>query len=131
MVTGAARVVSGIGRLLAAGILAQTLYFKFTAAPESVYIFSRLGVEPWGRVGTGVLEAVCVLLLLFPKTPALGAALACGLMGGAVFSHITNLGIEVQGDHGLLFKLAMVTLLASLTVLVINRRELPLIGSRL
>ena len=131
MITGTTRVVSWIGRLLAGGILAQTLYFKFTASPESVYIFSRLGIEPWGRVGTGVLELVSVLLLLYPKTPALGSVLACGLMGGAIFSHLTRLGIEVQGDHGLLFKLAVVTLFASLTVLVINRRDLPLIGSRL
>ncbi|HEU5220156.1 MAG TPA: DoxX family protein [Gemmatimonadales bacterium] len=131
MVTGAMKALSWIGRLLAAGILAQTLYFKFTGAPESVYIFSRLGVEPWGRIGTGVLELVSVILLLSPRTPALGSVLACGLMAGAIMAHLTMLGISVQGDNGLLFKLALTTLLAALVVLVINRRDLPLIGSRL
>lgn len=131
MVTGPLKVVTLVGRLLAAAILAQTLYFKFTAAPESVYIFSRLGVEPWGRLGTGVLEVICVLLLLYPRTPAIGAALACGLMGGAIFAHLTTLGIEVQGDHGLLFTLSLITLAASLLVLVVYRRDLPLVGHRL
>ncbi len=127
MVTGTARVVSWICRLVAAGILAQTLFFKFTGAPEAVYIFSQLGVEPWGRIATGVVELICVILLLYPKTPAFGGALTCGLMLGAILSHLTTLGIEVQGDHGLLFGLGIVTLAASLVVLVIHRRELPLV----
>ncbi len=126
-----ALLLSWVCQLTAAGILAQTLYFKFTGAPESRYIFSTLGLEPWGRIGTGVLELIAVALLLYPKTPAIGALLAVGLMGGAIMSHLTRLGIEVQGDHGLLFKLAVTVLLTALVVLLLRRRELPVVGDRL
>lgn len=125
-----ATLLSWACQLTAAAILGQTLFFKFTGAPESRYIFSTLGVEPWGRIGTGVLELIAVALLLYPKTPVFGATLAVGLMGGAIMSHLTRLGIEVQGDHGLLFKLAVTVLLASVLVLTLRRRELPLIGDR-
>lgn len=96
-------------RLVAAGILGQTLFFKFSGAAESRWIFETLGAEPWGRLGTGALEAVAVVLLLLPRTAALGALLATGLMAGAIGSHLAVLGIEVQGDGGLLFALACVT----------------------
>lgn len=98
-------------RLVAAGILLQTLYFKFTGAPESVFIFSTLGVEPWGRIASGVLELVASGLLLYTGTAGLGGVLAAGLMAGAVLSHLTTLGIEVQDDGGLLFALAWTVLL--------------------
>ncbi|HEX9895827.1 MAG TPA: DoxX family protein [Gemmatimonadales bacterium] len=127
----AGRIMSWICQLVAAGILSQTLYFKFTGAPESRYIFSTLGIEPWGRIGTGVLEVVAVVLLLLPRTAALGALLAAGLMGGAIVAHLTMLGIEVQGDGGLLFGLALAVLLVSLAVLALRYRELPIIGPRL
>jgi hypothetical protein len=117
-------------QLTAAAILGQTLFFKFTGAPESRYIFTTLGIEPWGRIGTGVAELVAVALLLYPKTSVLGAVLAVGLMGGAIMGHLTRLGIEVQGDHGLLFKLALTVMLASVIVVVLRRRELPLVGDR-
>ena len=126
-----AAVVSWICQLTAAVILGQTLFFKFTGAPESRYIFGVLGIEPWGRIGTGILELIAVILLLYPRTPVFGAVLALGLMGGAIMSHLTKLGIEVQGDHGLLFKLALTTLLAAAVVLVLRRQQLPLIGDRL
>lgn len=95
-----------IVRLVAAGILLQTLFFKFTGAPESVYIFTTLGAEPWGRIGSGVAELVASGLLLWSGTAGLGGVLAMGLMAGAIGSHLTRLGIEVQGDGGLLFALA-------------------------
>ncbi len=120
--------LSWICQIAAAAILGQTLFFKFTGAPESVYIFSTLGAEPWGRIGSGVLELVAVALLLYPRTPALGAALAIGLMLGAIGAHLTRLGIEVQGDGGTLFALAIAVLLASLVVVTIRRRDLPLVG---
>lgn len=121
---------SWVCQLIAAAILGQTLFFKFTAAPESVYIFSTLGVEPWGRIGTAVLELIAVGLLLYPRTPVLGAVLAAGLMAGAIGSHLTKLGIEVQGDGGTLFGLAVTVFIAALVVVAIRRRELPVIGSR-
>jgi hypothetical protein len=128
--TKAATITSWVAQMTEAVILGQTLFFKFTGAAESKYIFSTLGVEPWGRIGTGILELITVCLLLYPKTPVLGAILAMGLMGGAILSHLTRLGIEVQGDHGLLFKLALTVLVAAMVVLVIRRRELPLVGDR-
>lgn len=123
-----ALVATWICQVTAAVILGQTLFFKFTGAPESVYIFSTLGAEPWGRIASGVLELVAVALLLHPRTPALGAVLATGLMLGAIGAHLTRLGIEVRGDGGTLFALALVVLATSLAVVAIRRRELPLLG---
>lgn len=122
------RLISWSCQIVAAVILGQTLYFKFSAAPESVYIFSTLGAEPWGRIGSGALELVAVLLLLYPKTPAVGAGLAVGLMVGAIGAHLTRLGVEVQGDGGTLFGLAVVVLATSLVVVTLRRRELPVVG---
>jgi len=118
-------------QLLAAIIMGQTLFFKFTGAPEARYIFTTLGVEPWGRYGTGTLELITVILLLTPRTAALGAVLAMGLMGGAIMSHLTKLGIEVQGDGGLLFGLAVTTLLAATIVAFIRRGQIPILGALL
>jgi putative oxidoreductase len=126
-----ARWTSWIAQVVVAGILAQTLFFKFTAAPESVYIFSKLGLEPWGRIGSGVAELIAAILLLIPATAALGALLALGVIVGALGAHLTKLGIEVQGDGGLLFGLAVTVFVGSLLVLWLRRRGLPWIGPRL
>jgi hypothetical protein len=119
---------SWILQLLAAGILLQTLFFKFTGAEESVYIFSTLGVEPWGRIGTGVAELFAALLLLTPRTAPAGAVLAMGLMAGAMISHLTVLGVAVKGDGGLLFGLAVTVFVASAIVLLIRRDQIPVVG---
>ena len=108
-------------RFAAALILLQTLYFKFSGAPESVHIFSTLGVEPWGRLASGVAELVAAILLLTTRWNWLGAALAIGIMLGALGAHLTVLGIEVQGDGGLLFALALGVLLLATFVLVRSR----------
>ena len=108
--------------LIAAVILLQTLFFKFTAAPESVYIFTTLGMEPYGRIGSGVAELCAAVLLLLPRTAWLGALLALSIMGGAILSHLTVLGIEVQGDGGTLFILALVVTIMSLLVLYRDRQ---------
>jgi hypothetical protein len=120
--------VSWILQVVAAVILGQTLFFKFTAAPESVYIFTRLGAEPWGRIGSGIAELIAVTLLLMPRLAAVGAALSLGVISGAIASHLTKLGIVVQGDGGVLFALALVVFVSSTIVLVLRRRQLPLIG---
>ncbi len=124
-------IASWILQLVAAAILAQTLFFKFSGAPESKFIFTTLGVEPWGRVGTGLAELVAVLLLLTPRFAILGAALAVVLMFGAIGSHLTKLGIVVQNDGGLLFALAVTVLAASAVVLFLRRQQLPSFGARI
>jgi len=108
---------SRLPAIAAAVILLQTLWFKFTGAPESVYIFSTLGVEPWGRIGSGIAELLAAALLVIPRTMWMGAALALGIMGGAILSHFAVLGIEVMNDGGTLFMLAMAVALCSVIVL--------------
>ncbi len=129
--TRSSNIISWIFQLTAAVILAQTLFFKFTGAPESRFIFETLGIEPWGRIGTGVMELVAVILLLNPRTAATGAVLAMGLMAGAIFSHLTKLGIEVQGDGGLLFALACTVLVSGAIVAFLRRADIPIIGPML
>ena len=121
-------IASWIFQLIAAAILAQTLFFKFSGAEESKYIFATLGVEPWGRIASGCVELVAVVLLLTPRAVTLGALLAIGVMTGAIGSHLTKLGIVVKDDGGLLFALAVVVFLSSVAVLAIRRREIPLLG---
>ena len=125
------RILSWLLRLAAAFILLQTLFFKFTGAEESVYIFSTLGVEPWGRYASGIVELITAVLLLVPVTAALGSVLAIGVAGGALMSHLTVLGIDVKGDGGLLFGLAITVLVCGLAVAWIERRSIPVIGALL
>jgi putative oxidoreductase len=120
------RALDWIARLVAAGVLLQTLYFKFSGAPESVYIFTTLGVEPWGRIGSGLAELLASALLLWGGTAALGGSLAALLMIGAIFSHLAFLGIAIQGDRGLLFALACLVLACSVTTVVLHRSQLRL-----
>lgn len=120
-------------RIVVAVILLQTLYFKFTGAKESVYIFSTLGAEPWGRIGSGVFELVASILLLMPRTAALGAVLAFGTACGALFAHLTMLGIKLTavGDHGELFALATTIFVGSLIALYLHLGQLPMVGTKL
>jgi len=111
-------------RILPAIILLQTLFFKFSAAEESVYIFSTLGMEPWGRIGSGIAELIAALLLLYPRTTHLGAVLGLGVMAGAIFFHLTKLGIAVKGDGGLLFIYALLVFISCVILLFIYRNEL-------
>jgi putative oxidoreductase len=126
--TRAQIVFSWVLQLAAAGILLQTLFFKFTGAEESVYIFTTLGVEPWGRIGSGIVELVASVLLLVPATAPTGAVMAMGVMAGAIFSHLTVLGIAVKGDGGLLFGLALIVFACSAIVLAIRRAQVPVVG---
>lgn len=122
--TKSAKIISWIMAVISALIMLQTLYFKFTAAPESVYIFTQLGLEPFGRIGVGVTELIASILLLLPKTRFFGALMAIGLMFGAVAGHLTKLGIVVMDDGGYLFALCLIVLLSSLVCLYIERLHL-------
>lgn len=118
-------IIFWIVKLVAVIILVQTLYFKFTAAAESVCIFQTLGIEPFGRIGSGVVELIAAVLILIPRTTLLGAFLGLGTMLGAIFSHIFVLGIEVQNDGGTLFILAVVTLISCLLLVYAERNKIP------
>jgi putative oxidoreductase len=117
-------------QIIVAVILFQTLFFKFTGAEESKYIFSTLGLEPWGRIGSGVVELIAVILLLIPRTVPFGAILALGTISGAIMSHLTKLGIVVKDDNGLLFILACTVFVCSLMILYLHRQEIPIIGAK-
>ena len=122
------RAVSGICRIAAAVILGQTLFFKFTGAEESIYIFTKVGLEPWGRYGSGVVELAAAVLLLTPRFAWAGALLALGVMSGALASHLTVLGIVVKGDGGLLFGLAIAVFATSAVTAFLHRRQIPVVS---
>ncbi|MCD0470929.1 DoxX family protein [Flavobacterium sp. JAS] len=111
-------------RIVAAGILLQTLFFKFSGAAESIYIFSTLGAEPYGRIGSGIAELIVAILILIPKTTYIGALGGCGIMTGAILSHLFVLGIVVENDGGFLFSLAVITLICCLGLLYFNKNKL-------
>jgi hypothetical protein len=131
-------------RIVAAVILLQTLFFKFTAAPESIYIFTKLGtfihsyvpiasvgmVEVSARIGSGIMELIAAVLLLTPRFVWAGAVLAMAATGGAILSHLAFLGIEVQGDKGLLFFLAIAVFVTSGIALFLHRMQIPVLGRR-
>lgn len=118
--------ISRILSLIVAIILLQTLYFKFTAAPESVYIFTTIGMEPWGRIGIGIMELITGILILYRPTRAIGALLSLGVISGAIFFHLTILGIVVQQDGGLLFGLAVTVFILSAVLFRLHFSELPI-----
>lgn len=120
---------STIAAIAAAIIFLQTLFFKFTGHPDSVHIFTQLGVEPYGRIGLGVIELITAILLLLPRTRAIGAAIGVGILAGALFAHLFQLGVSVRNDGGKLFALAAVDFVLCAYVLWVNRRNLPIVGS--
>ncbi len=110
-------------KLVAVIIMIQTLYFKFTAHPQSVALFTKIGFEPYGRIGIGILELIASILILIPRTTFLGAGLGAGLMSGAIYFHFTSLGIAVDGDN-FLFYYAIIVFTACLILLIIFRAQL-------
>ena len=124
-------IVSWVVQVVVAVILFQTLFFKFSGAEESKYIFTKVGAEPFGRYASGVAELIAVVLLLTPRTITLGALLSVGVITGAIGAHLTKLGIVVQNDGGLLFALALIVFFGSLGILFIRRRQIPFVGASL
>ncbi|HCL07009.1 MAG TPA: DoxX family protein [Chitinophagaceae bacterium] len=111
-------------RIIAAVMMLQTLYFKFSGSEESVYIFTQMGIEPWGRYATGIAELIAALLILYKPAISIGAILTLGIMSGAIFSHLFVLGIAVKNDHGLLFTYAITVWVAASILLWLNRYQL-------
>jgi uncharacterized membrane protein YphA (DoxX/SURF4 family) len=112
-------------RLIVAILFSQALYFKFTGTPESVYVFSTVGVEPYGRIGTGIAELITVVLVLIPRTTLLGALIGFGVMIGAILSHLFALGMEVQCDGRTLFILALITFISCSILIYLNKTKIP------
>lgn len=123
-------IISWVARIGAAVILLQTLFYKFTAHPDSVYIFSQLGLEPWGRIGLGTVELITAILLLIPRTAWIGALIGLGIISGAIFAHLTQLGIVLRhdgtSDGGALFSLAVATFVLCAMTLYLHRSEIRL-----
>ncbi len=117
------KIVPLLLRIIVAIILIQTLRFKFTAHPDSVYIFTKVSLEPYGRIGTGIIELIAGVLLLIPKTIWIGAMLTLGIIGGAIMMHLTKLGIEINNDGGVLFITAVATFVLSAVILWMNRKD--------
>ena len=109
-------------RILAALIMLQTLYFKFTGHEQSVQLFTVLGMEPWGRIGTGIFELIASILILYPRTTGYGALLGLGLMSGAIFFHLTKLGLDFGGDY-VLFMYALITFVCCLILAIYYRQQ--------
>lgn len=111
-------------RILAALIMLQTLYFKFSGAEESIYIFSKVGIEPWGRIGTGIAELIAGILILIPRASIFGALMAIGIMAGALVTHLAIIGIEVMNDGGQLFIYALIVMVCSIYIVIAQRQQL-------
>ncbi len=127
----AKNILSLILRAVAAIIMLQTLYFKFMGAPESVYIFTAVGIEPWGRIGTGIAELIASALLLWQPTIVIGSLMGIGIMLGALLTHLFILGIVVQDDGGQLFIYALIVLLACIALLRIHSDQLIIYRNKL
>jgi len=117
-------------RIVIAVILIQTLRYKFTAHPDSVYIFDQVGLGDAGRIGSGIAELIAAILILIPRTIWLGALLTLGIISGAIMAHLTKIGIEVNGDGGTLFFMAVLLFTLSLIVLIKHRKDIPFIGAK-
>ena len=115
-------------RVIVAFILIQTLRFKFTAHPDSVYIFEKVNLEPYGRISIGIIELMAGVLLLIPKTVCLGATFTIIVISGAIFMHLTILGIEINNDGGMLFITAIITFLSSIIILHYYRKDIPFVN---
>lgn len=118
-------------RIIIAAILIQTLRFKFTAHPDSIYIFSKVDLEPFGRIGIGILELIATILILIPKTIWIGALLTFGVISGAIIMHLTQLGIEINNDGGQLFYMAIIVFILSSLILWSQRKKIPIINKKL
>lgn len=114
-------------RIIVAVILIQTLRFKFLGHEDSIYIFETVGLEPYGRIGIGIMELIAGILLLVRKTVWIGALLTIGIIGGAIMMHLTILGIDVKGDDGLLFTTAVVTFLLATVIALLYKKDIPFI----
>ncbi len=122
-------IIAWVCQLIMVAILAQTLFFKFTFAPETQYIFARIGGRPAATLA-GLAELACVILLLVPQTSVLGALASLAVMAGALLTHVFVIGITWDdpvtktSDNGVLFGLALAVALLGAVVTILRREQL-------
>ena len=117
-------------RIVIAVLLVQTLFYKFTGHEDSIYIFEKAGLGDAGRIGSGIAELIAAILILIPRTIWLGATLTLGIIAGAILTHLTKIGIEINGDGGTLFFMAIFIFILSFITLFLHRKEIPFIGTK-
>jgi len=108
----------------------QTLFFKFSAANQSVELFTKIAGEheAYLRIGTGIIELISSILLFTSNRSWLGALMTLGVMSGAILGHITILGISHNNDGGLLFGAAVYIFIVALVVLINQRKKIFILG---
>ena len=119
------KIISWILQLVVVVILGQTLFYKFTDAPETAELFAQLGMGAFGYKLIGLLELIACILLLIPASVATGALLGWGLMTGAIIAHVTEIGFE--GELGVLGAMAITAWLCCMVIMYLNRRSLPIL----
>lgn len=115
--------LSFVLRIAISLIYLQTLYFKFTGHPDSVYIFSKLGLEPYGRIGVGVIELIVSILLLINKTKLLSIIVSLSIITGAIASHLLVIGITIKEDDGGLFTLAIIIFTLNIVLIYLHKTD--------
>ena len=118
--------------LFIAWVFLWYLQYKFTGHPGSVHLFNILttwlgfeGYEAVMRIGTGTAELFASLLILYPRTQAIGGLISTGIMTGAIFFHVVSpLGIDPYNDGADLFKKACAVWVLGLFIAVLRRDDL-------
>ena len=118
-------------QVIAAAVMVAAGFIKLQGGPVDIFIFEKLGMEPFGRYLITVLEFTAGILLVWPSFSVLGALLSVGTMIGASIAHATVLGFSVQGDGGMHVGLLVLVFVTSGVVLWARRRSLPVIGATL
>jgi len=79
-------------QILAAGMFLMAGGSKLAGAAPMVATFEKIGIGQWFRYFTGGLEVTCAILLLIPRTSAIGAALLAATMVAAILTHLFIIG---------------------------------------
>jgi len=69
-------------------MLLFSAFMKFSQPPSFVEGFTKFGYQMNQAVTIGIVELLCTVLYLIPRTSVLGAILLTGYLGGAVATHV-------------------------------------------
>ena len=125
-------IVLWLAQLGVAGILGMNAFVKFFNYTDegSKALADALDVGRGAITMIGVTEAAALVLILTPRAHAIGALLAMLTMLGALFAHATKIG---WSGHAVaeMWPLAIVVLAFASFVLIVRRKELPIVGKQL